>query len=190
MVGLEIITNYITDCSVSRISESLDEINLALRKKEDLEESEELEEDEDVDESEEFEEKEDVGESEEFEEKEDVDGSKKIEENEVSDKTVKNAEKSSETDDNIENSKENKTASNNELLEKASNLKEEWKNVENKLAYFGEHDELEKIGYAIAQLEENIRNEEFDDALLNNIESKFWLNHFKEKDSFTLKNIF
>jgi hypothetical protein len=146
MASLEIITNYITNRSVSQISDSLDEINLDLRKKEETEESDEIEE---------------------------------------------NAKISDQTQDyNLANSEEDKNNSNDELLEKASNLKEEWKRVENKLAYFGEHDELEKIGYAITQLEENIRNEEFDDALLNNIESKFWLNHFKEKDSFTLKNIF
>ncbi len=69
-------------------------------------------------------------------------------------------------------------------------LKDSWFKEEAKLSYFSEHDELEKITYAIVILEENVNNNEYEESLNNLIEAKFWLEHVKEKDSFKLKNIF
>ncbi len=71
-----------------------------------------------------------------------------------------------------------------------SRIKEEWKNVDDKLSFFAEHNELEKVSYALNDLETNIANAEYDDALANLTESIFWLYHIEEKDSFKWKNIF
>ena len=69
-------------------------------------------------------------------------------------------------------------------------LKDSWFKEEKKLSFFSEHNELEKVSYPIIVLEENVKNHEYDEALNNIVEAKFWLEHFKEKDSFQLKNIF
>lgn len=76
------------------------------------------------------------------------------------------------------------------INEKIKKLKDDWFKEEAKLSFFAEHDELEKISYAIVILEENSINHEYDEALDNIVEAKFWLEHVYEKDSFRLKNIF
>lgn len=76
------------------------------------------------------------------------------------------------------------------IIEDISNLKNDWFKEEKKLSFFAEHDELEKISYAITILEENAINNEYNNALENLVEAKYWLEHVKEKDSFRLKNIF
>ena len=75
-------------------------------------------------------------------------------------------------------------------MEQKGKLKEKWFKAEKKLSFFAEHDELEKISYAITILEENAKNNEYNDALENIVEANYWLEHVKEKDSFKLKNIF
>ncbi len=76
------------------------------------------------------------------------------------------------------------------IIEDIGNLKNDWFKEEKKLSFFAEHDELEKISYAITILEENAINNEYNNALENLVEAKYWLEHVKEKDSFRLKNIF
>lgn len=78
----------------------------------------------------------------------------------------------------------------NTIKQNMKNLKEDWFREETKLSFFSEHDELEKISYAMVILEENINNEEYEESLSNIIEAEFWLEHVKDKDSFKLKNIF
>ena len=68
-------------------------------------------------------------------------------------------------------------------------LKEDWFNVENKLSYYIEHDELEKVTSNLVLLEENAKNKEYEQALSNGREFVYWLNHFKQKDELILKNI-
>lgn len=76
------------------------------------------------------------------------------------------------------------------IIEDIGDLKNDWFKEEKKLSFFAEHDELEKISYAITILEENAINNEYNNALENLVEAKYWLEHVKEKDSFRLKNIF
>lgn len=76
------------------------------------------------------------------------------------------------------------------LEEKIENLKNNWFEEQDKLSFFFEHDELEKVSKCVIVLEENAKNEEYTDALEDGKEFVYWLNHFKEKDSMELKNIF
>lgn len=76
------------------------------------------------------------------------------------------------------------------LDEKIENLKKDWFDEQDKLSFFFEHDELEKVSKCIIVLEENAKNEEYTDSLEDGKEFIYWLNHFKEKDSMELKNIF
>ena len=78
----------------------------------------------------------------------------------------------------------------NGLMDRVGSLKDKWFIEERKLSFFAEHNELEKISYAITVLEENAKNNEYNDALVNIVEANYWLEHIKEKDSFKLKNIF
>ena len=81
---------------------------------------------------------------------------------------------------------ENHTESKN----KSEKLMDKWNESEEKLAYFIEHDELEKISSQIAIMNENTNNKEYKLALEDNIETKFLLEHVKDKNKLKLKNIF
>lgn len=77
-----------------------------------------------------------------------------------------------------------------DLQDKIKSLKKDWLEEQDRLSYFFEHDELEKVTKCIVVLEENARNEEYTNALEDGKEFIYWLDHFKEKDSLKFKNIF
>ena len=68
--------------------------------------------------------------------------------------------------------------------------KENWDNKYKILAYYIEHDELEKISEALTRAKANISAEEYNTAIENIDSCIFLLQHIEEKDKFTLKNIF
>ena len=74
--------------------------------------------------------------------------------------------------------------------ENIKKIKNEWLAEKDKLSYFTEHDELEKITKCIYVLEENAKNEEYLKSLEDCKEFVYWLDIVKEKDSLKLKNIF
>ncbi len=77
-----------------------------------------------------------------------------------------------------------------ELLNEIETLKNYWTDKQDKLSFFIEHNELEKVTKCLVVLEENYKNEEYADALKDGKEFIYWLNHFKDKDTLNLKNIF
>lgn len=77
-----------------------------------------------------------------------------------------------------------------DIEKKIGKLKENWRKKQDKLSYFSEHDELEKVSRCLITLEENVKNEEYEIALEDGSEFMYWLNHIKEKDKLELKNIF
>ena len=77
-----------------------------------------------------------------------------------------------------------------DIEKKIEKIKEDWFLKEDKLSYFSEHNELEKVSRCLITLEENIKNEEYEIALEDSSEFVYWLNHIKEKDKLKLKNIF
>ena len=83
-------------------------------------------------------------------------------------------------------------AQNNKEKEKIKNdmesIYQQWEQRHDKLAYFIEHDELEKVTRSLVVLEENSKNEEYETSLENIAEFKFWLYHFEEKEKMKLKN--
>lgn len=78
----------------------------------------------------------------------------------------------------------------NDVEKRIGKLKKEWSIKQDKLSYFSEHDELEKVSKCLITLEENVKNEEYEIALEDGSEFCYWLNHIKEKDKLELKNIF
>ena len=77
-----------------------------------------------------------------------------------------------------------------DLEENIQKLKKDWFLKEDKLSIFSEHDELEKVSKCLITIEENVKNEEYENALEDGSEFMYWLNHIKEKDKLELKNVF
>lgn len=80
------------------------------------------------------------------------------------------------------NTKENKNIM-NELLNT-------WKNVESKLAFFMEHNELEQISSKMTNAKLSLENENIGDTKLYLDEIKYRIEHIKNKQKLELKNIF
>lgn len=69
-------------------------------------------------------------------------------------------------------------------------LTDNWEGKHNKLAYYIEHDELEKVDTAIVRMKSYIETEYFEDAIAELEDGKFVLEHIEDKNAFNLKNIF
>lgn len=79
---------------------------------------------------------------------------------------------------------------NKELEKKMDNIMNSWREKFNNLAYYIEHDELEKVETELSSLKAHIKVEEYEEGV-NDIERCIYiLNHIKEKFRFTFKNIF
>lgn len=65
-----------------------------------------------------------------------------------------------------------------------------WNNRHDKLAYYIEHDELEKVETHLTILQSDIEVEDYEQALGELDSCRFVLEHIQEKESFKLKNIF
>ncbi len=69
-------------------------------------------------------------------------------------------------------------------------LDEKWESVHDKLAYYIEHDELEKVDTAIVTTKAYIETDDIPSAIAELDEGKFVLEHIEEKYAFNLQNIF
>lgn len=69
-------------------------------------------------------------------------------------------------------------------------LDEKWDSVHDRLAYYIEHDELEKVDTAIVTTKAYIETDDFSSAIAELDAGKFVLEHIQEKYAFNLKNIF
>lgn len=77
-----------------------------------------------------------------------------------------------------------------ESKNKSEELNKKWFEYENELAFFIEHDEIEKVSTKIAVILENTVNEEYKAALEDIMETSYLLEHIKDKNKLKLKNIF
>ncbi len=68
--------------------------------------------------------------------------------------------------------------------------KQYWETQYAKLAFFIEHNELEKVNTQLAQLEGNVQVEDYEQAMPNLENCSFVLYHIKEKNRLAFKNIF
>ncbi len=82
----------------------------------------------------------------------------------------------------------------NENLENAKlkieELDNKWDNRHDKLAYYIEHDELEKVDTAIVQVKSFVENDDIPSAMAELETGKFVLEHIERKYKFNLQNIF
>ena len=74
--------------------------------------------------------------------------------------------------------------------QKIDNVHEKWDARYAKLAYYIEHDELEKVETEIVLLKGNIEVKEYEQGIPNLNNCIFILEHLKEKTALQIKNIF
>lgn len=70
------------------------------------------------------------------------------------------------------------------------NISNKWEEKQKKLAFYIEHDELEKVHTAIVLMKSYTETKDFSSAMAALEEGKFVLEHIQEKNSFNLQNIF
>ena len=73
---------------------------------------------------------------------------------------------------------------------KIEKLGQKWNNKHDKLAYYIEHDELEKVDTAIVQVKSFVENDDIPSAIAELETGKFVLEHIERKYKFNLQNIF
>lgn len=73
---------------------------------------------------------------------------------------------------------------------KIEELDNKWDNKHDKLAYYIEHDELEKVDTAIVQVKSFVENDDIPSAIAELETGKFVLQHIEQKYKFNLQNIF
>lgn len=74
--------------------------------------------------------------------------------------------------------------------EKVKKLDEKWGEKHDRLAYYIEHDELEKVDTAIVSLKSYVETDDYSSAIAELDEGKFILEHIQKKYAFNLENIF
>ena len=74
--------------------------------------------------------------------------------------------------------------------EKIDKIHEQWDSRYEKLAYYIEHDELEKVKTELTGVRGYIEKEEYSEAVPELDKSVYILEHIKEKTALNLKNIF
>lgn len=74
--------------------------------------------------------------------------------------------------------------------QRINEIEKQWKIKYEKLAYYIEHDELEKFRTELVGLKGYVEKEEYSEALSSIDRSVFILQHIKEKTELSMKNIF
>ena len=77
-----------------------------------------------------------------------------------------------------------------DLEDKVDKIHEEWDEQYEKLAYYIEHNELEKIESGLTLVRSYIETEEYTESIGKVDETIYLLRHLEDKNKFSLKNIF
>lgn len=77
-----------------------------------------------------------------------------------------------------------------DISKQVEDMKQYWESQYATLAFFIEHNELEKVNTQLAELEGNVLIEEYEQAMPNLENCSFVLYHIKEKNRLAFKNIF
>lgn len=70
------------------------------------------------------------------------------------------------------------------------NIYQQWEQRHDKLAYFIEHDELEKVETEFVAIKSYIETDEYEEAISELDKSVFILRHIEDKYAFNLENVF
>ena len=79
---------------------------------------------------------------------------------------------------------------NDELSNSVDKITKDWESRHNKLAYYIEHNELEKVEDNLTGLDSLVSTEEYAEAIKELDKCVFILRHIEEKYAFNLENIF
>ena len=79
---------------------------------------------------------------------------------------------------------------NNQIIEKMDALREEWSNFSKKLAFYIEHDDIEKVDTSIVEINEYIKLGLYDEAIPEIRKCSFILEHIKNKGELQVINLF
>lgn len=90
----------------------------------------------------------------------------------------------------IEQKIDNGNIEKQELVNELEYIQQKWNKKYDILAYYIEHDELEKVETQIIAINANIKVEDYDKIVEELEKCKFILEHIKDKDSLKLVNIF
>ncbi len=85
---------------------------------------------------------------------------------------------------------ENEDIDKDSVKTKIEDVERYWEDVHSKLAYYIEHDELEKLETDIVGINSSIDTNDYEQILSKIDESKFILRHIEDKYAFSLENIF
>ena len=77
-----------------------------------------------------------------------------------------------------------------QIKNEIKNINSKWEEKQKKLAYYIEHDELEKVHTAIVLMKSYSETQDYPSAMAALEEGKFVLEHIQEKNAFNLQNIF
>ena len=77
-----------------------------------------------------------------------------------------------------------------QIENKIKDLDSKWTEKHDKLAYYIEHDELEKVDTAIVSMKSYVETDDYSSAIAELDEGKFVLEHIQKKNAFNLENIF
>ena len=77
-----------------------------------------------------------------------------------------------------------------EVVKKEEEIDKQWEEMFSRLAYYIEHEELEKVSKNLANIKTYISLKEYDNAIKEINEGIYILNHIEDKYSFNLQNIF
>lgn len=89
--------------------------------------------------------------------------------------------------DDLKNETKNNVEEINKKMEDTNN---KWNEVNKKLAFYIEHDELEKISTSIVTIKEYLNLENYEEAVPEIKKCIFILEHLEEKGVFTVVNLF
>ena len=90
----------------------------------------------------------------------------------------------------LENSNENNKIDKSTIQKETDNLESTWNEFQEKLAYYIEHDELEKVETQIYAIKGFCEVEKYDEILPEAEKCSFILKHIEEKTKLSVKNIF
>lgn len=90
----------------------------------------------------------------------------------------------------IEEKIDNDNIEKQNLKNDLDDIQEKWNEKYDILAYYIEHDELEKVETQLISMNANIKVQDYDKTIEELEKCKFILEHIKDKDSLKLVNIF
>lgn len=90
----------------------------------------------------------------------------------------------------LKNKMKDENIDNEEVKNDVYKLENDWNARYEVLAYFIEHDELEKVNTDLTSIRSNIEEKEYSEAIPEIDKCSFILEHIKDKTSMQIKNIF